>query len=85
MFREVKRKVSTWNDQEQIQKLLQTAQYGFLSVGTTDNGYTYGVPISFVYDKESNKIYFHGAAEGQKLELLKQGKKVPFVPWVLPE
>lgn len=78
MFREVKRKASTWNDQEQIENLLHTAPYGFLSVGITDNGYVYGVPISFVYDQEANKIYFHGAAEGQKLELLEQGKKVTF-------
>lgn len=89
MFKEVKRKKSAWNDQEQMEHLLQSTQYGYLSVGTTDNGYAYGVPISYAYDKKTNRLYFHGATEGQKIEMLEQDKKLTFcvvgATKVLPE
>lgn len=89
MFKEVKRQESSWNDLEQMEHLLQSALYGYLSVGITDNGYAYGVPISFAYDKESNRLYFHGAREGQKIEMLEQEKKLTFcvvgATKVLPE
>lgn len=77
MFHELRRK-----DREltgsRITELLNTAEYGFLSLGTSDNGYTYGIPISYVYDEENNTLYFHGANEGEKLNQIKRGNKVSF-------
>lgn len=78
MFREVRRQASLLDNEERIEDLLHTAKYGFLSVGQTEAGYAYGIPISFVYDKATNKIYFHGAAAGQKLDILKHNSKVSF-------
>lgn len=78
MFKEVRRQEALLNDTETIENLLFTAKYGFLSVGQTENGYAYGVPISFVWNKEANKLYFHGAANGQKLDILKENSKISF-------
>ncbi len=59
-------------------ELLQTSEYGFLSLGESLDGYAYGIPISYAYDKEKNIIYFHCAPEGHKLENLKRNNKVSF-------
>ena len=59
-------------------KLLQNAEYGFLSLGESRNGYTYGIPISFAYSLSDNALYFHCAPEGHKLDNLKRNNKVAF-------
>jgi len=59
-------------------ELLQSAEYGFLSLGESRNGYAYGVPISFFYSLKDNVLYFHCALEGHKLENLKRNNKVSF-------
>ena len=41
-----------------------------------DNGYTYAVPLSFVY--ADGKIYFHAALSGHKLDAIKNNDKVSF-------
>lgn len=74
MFREVRRKDRILDDSGALE-LLETGEYGFLSmVGT--NGFGYGIPISYVRDGE--KIYFHCAPEGYKLECLRENPKVSF-------
>ena len=78
MFREVRRQNRILEDEARIDELLQTSEYGFLSLGTTENGYAYGIPISYIFDKEGKCIYFHGAPEGQKLDILKENNKVSF-------
>lgn len=78
MFREVRRQNRILEDEVRIQDLLNTSEYGFLSLGTYKNGYAYGVPISYAYHKDSKNLYFHCAPEGQKLDMIKQNNKVSF-------
>lgn len=49
-------------------------------LGFSDNGSVYIVPLSFgcEFDGEKRTFYFHGAAEGRKIELIKRGGKVGF-------
>ena len=42
-----------------------------------DGKSAYIVPLSFGYDEEENALYFHGAAEGKKMDLVRQR-------WTLP-
>ncbi len=65
-------------DEVRITELLETSEYGFLSLGTGTNGYAYGIPISYAYDKDENVLYFHCAPEGHKLENLRLNNKVSF-------
>jgi len=41
-----------------------------------DEGYPYAVPLSYVYFKD--KIYFHSAKEGHKIDSIKKNLKVSF-------
>lgn len=74
MFREIRRKDRVL-DEKGIVELLETGEYGFLSIVGTD-GFGYGIPISFV--KEGESIYFHCAPEGYKLECLRENPNVSF-------
>ncbi|MHC1682008.1 MAG: pyridoxamine 5'-phosphate oxidase family protein [Clostridiaceae bacterium] len=56
-------------------KLLTDSEYGVLSM-TLENGYSYGVPLNYVFF--NNNIYFHCATEGVKLSALKHNPKVSF-------
>jgi len=56
-------------------RLLLTGVYGVLS--TVDpEGRPYGVPLHYVYHQQ--RIYFHCANCGKKLEILNQNEKVSF-------
>lgn len=74
MFREMRRKNQLLEHKEAI-KILESATSGVLSL-LGDNGYPYGVPLSFVY--YDNKIYFHCAKEGHKLDAIKNCNKASF-------
>lgn len=78
MFREVRRQNRILDDEIRIKELLTTSEYGFLNLGTSENGYGYGIPISYTYDQETNALYFHCALEGQKLDMIKKNNKVSF-------
>lgn len=78
MFKEVRRQNRILDDENRIKELLFNSEYGFLSLGNTDNGYGYGIPMSYAYDSEVNSLYFHCATEGQKIEIMKQNNKVSF-------
>ena len=78
MFSEIRRKDRILDNEDRINELLSQSEYGFLSIGISSNGYAYGIPLSYAYDKETNNLYFHCAPEGQKLEILKGHKKVTF-------
>lgn len=78
MFREVRRQNRILEDRERIKELLHNSEYGFLSMGADENGYGYGIPLSYTYENETNSLYFHCAPEGQKLDILKQNNKVSF-------
>ena len=55
--------------------VLKSADYGTLSTVNTD-GSAYGVPLSYAY--VNGVIYFHCAAEGHKLDNIKQNPEVCF-------
>lgn len=76
MFRPMRRKKKEISLAEAVQ-LLKNERRGVLSVNG-DNGYPYAVPVNFLYDDESNKIYFHGSKAGHKADALKKDDKVCF-------
>ena len=76
MFRPIRRKKREIS-QELAEALLQGSRRGVLAVNG-DDGYPYAVPINFLYDKESNRIYFHGAKAGHKFDSIKACDKVCF-------
>lgn len=78
MFREVRRQNRLLEDLSRIKELLLNSEYGFLNLGVDENGYGYGIPISYAYDGENNVLYFHCAPEGKKLDILKLNDKVSF-------
>ena len=74
MFREIRRKDRKLETIEAV-AILTKCHYGVLST-VGENGYAYGVPLSFVYINDS--IYFHCALEGTKLDNIQTNNKVSF-------
>ena len=74
MFREMRRKNQMLSQEESI-AVLQKETSGTLAV-LGDNGYPYAVPLSYVY--YDNKIYFHGAKVGHKIDAIQKHNKVSF-------
>lgn len=74
MFREMRRKRQLLS-QEDIQKVLYQGTSGVLAV-SGDAAYPYAVPLSYVYDGE--KIYFHSAKSGHKIDAVSQNPKASF-------
>lgn len=62
---------------EECIEVLKKAPRGVLSMHG-ENGFPYSVPINQYYDEENGKLYFHGAKEGLKLDLLRENNKVCF-------
>lgn len=63
-------------DQDCIQ-ILNKNTNGVLALLSKD-GFTYALPISYVYDPSDNTIYFHSAVSGKKLEDIEYHSKVSF-------
>lgn len=74
MFREMRRKRQLLS-KEDTQKILYQGTSGVLAV-SGDDGYPYAVPLSYVYDGE--KIYFHSAKSGHKLDAIVKNPKASF-------
>lgn len=79
MFRNMRR-VKNEISQEAAKELLRKNKRGALSVNG-DDGYPYAVPIDFYYDEEENRIYFHSARKGHKIDSIKASDKVCFTTW----
>lgn len=43
-----------------------------------DEGYPYAIPINYIYDRETQKVYFHGVHAGHKVDALRACDKVCF-------
>lgn len=74
MFRKMRR----WKQslpEEQCIAILKKGTSGVLAVHGDDD-YPYAVPLSYVYTKE--KLYFHSAVSGHKLDAIRQNDKVSF-------
>lgn len=74
MFREMRSKANMLTNEE-VENILKTSLNGTLAL-YGENGYPYSVPVNFVYS--DGKIYFHGAAEGYKLDCMKKDPHVSF-------
>lgn len=74
MFREMRRKNQILSQEESI-AILQKGTSGTLAV-LGDDDYPYAVPLSYLY--HDNKIYFHGAKSGHKIDAIKKHNKVSF-------
>lgn len=74
MFREMRRKDRALSE-ENLDAILKDGEYGVLGT-LSEDGYPYVVPLSYVYDK--NRIYFHCATNGLKLDNIRRMSKVSF-------
>lgn len=74
MFREMRRRKQALRLDE-IQAVLNRGTSGVLAL-SGDNDYPYAVPISYVYDGE--KLYFHCAKSGHKLDAVRRNSKASF-------
>lgn len=76
MFREMRRKKKEISI-DMAKQLLQSSRRGVLAVNG-DDGYPYAIPINYVYDGEAQRICFHGAKIGHKVDALRACDKVCF-------
>lgn len=76
MFRSIRRKKNQISDEE-AKKLLINEKRGIFAVNG-DDGYPFAVPVNYYYDLENNRIYFHGAKSGHKVDSLRKSDKVCF-------
>ena len=76
MFRAVRKKRNEISA-DAAKSLLQKERRGVLAVNGED-GYPYAVPVNYLYDEESGKIYFHGSMTGYKAEALERSDKICF-------
>ena len=74
MFRKMRRTKCELG-KDTAEKILREGIFGVLSL-SGDDGYNYAVPIN--YAVEGNKIYFHSAKTGHKLDAIKNNDKVSF-------
>ena len=76
MFRDIRKKKNQIST-EAAEQLLREARRGILAVNGRE-GYPYAIPINYYYDREAQKIYFHGARAGHKAEAIRACGKVCF-------
>jgi len=74
MFREMRR-FKQLLSKEDTETILNRNSAGVLSV-IGDEGYPYGVPISYVYHE--GKLYFHCAKDGHKMDAIRACDKASF-------
>ena len=74
MFRAMRRKKQLLS-LEETTAVLNRGTSGVLAL-SGDGGYPYAVPISYVYDGE--KLYFHCAKSGHKLDAIRRNEKASF-------
>jgi nitroimidazol reductase NimA-like FMN-containing flavoprotein (pyridoxamine 5'-phosphate oxidase superfamily) len=74
MFKEMRR-IEKQLSKDKVEEILNKGEYGMLST-IGENGYPYGVPVNYVYMKDS--IYIHGAVEGHKIDNINFNPKTSF-------
>lgn len=75
MFRELRRIKNKMSD-ESAKELLQKCQEGTLGTISSDNMYPYTVVVNYIF--YHNKIYFHSAKSGHKIDNILANPKVSF-------
>lgn len=76
MFREMRRFKQQISEEECI-RVLKEQRRGVLSM-LGDNGYPYGIPLDHWYSEKENKLYFHCAKTGHKLDSIAACDKVSY-------
>lgn len=76
MFRAIRKKKNEI-DINRAKSLLEHNRRGILALNG-DDGYPYAIPVNYFYDKENQRIYFHGAKAGHKVDALRVSDKVCF-------
>ena len=74
MFGEMRRKKQALH-LETCEKILERGNSGVLAL-EGEEGYPYAVPLSYFYEKQ--KIFFHCARNGYKIEAIKRNEKASF-------
>ena len=74
MFREMRRKRQSIPLCE-VRAILTEGCHGVLSL-SGDDGYPYGVPISYMFD--GDRIIFHSAKDGHKIDAIRRNSKASF-------
>ena len=62
---------------DKVIEILETVKRGVLSV-LGDDGYPYGLPINYWYNKENGYLYFHSGKTGHKIDAIESNNKVSF-------
>ncbi|MBP9988536.1 MAG: pyridoxamine 5'-phosphate oxidase family protein, partial [Ruminococcus sp.] len=70
MFRTIRRKKNEISI-DASKNLLGIERRGVIAFNGEDE-YPYAIPINYLYCEKENKIYFHGARQGYKVDLLKK-------------
>ena len=76
MFRKMRRFNQQITDAE-CKEILKKTKRGVLSL-LGEDGYPYGIPMDHWYCEEDNRIYFHGAKEGHKIDAIKACDKASY-------
>lgn len=76
MFRKI-RKVKNELSPDATKEVLKKAPRGVLALHG-DDGYPYGLPLNYVYDKENQALYFHGTKTGYKIDCIDKDPKACF-------
>jgi len=63
--------------EEDAKRLLEMEKRGIFAVNG-DDGYPFAIPVNYFYDRENEKIYFHGAKSGHKVDSIRRSDKVCF-------
>lgn len=79
MFRKI-RKTKNEIPAEEAKVLLRNNTRAAFSVDG-DDGYPYTIPVNFYYDEDDDKIYFHSAKKGHKIDSIKANDKICFTTW----
>ncbi|PKK99996.1 MAG: MFS transporter [Tenericutes bacterium HGW-Tenericutes-1] len=74
MFRPMRRIDKQMSDSDTL-ALLKRGQEGILGT-ISENGYPYTLVVNYVY--YNNKVYFHSALEGHKIDNIRSNDKVSF-------
>lgn len=76
MFRKMRRARQQISAEECLD-VLKTERRGVLSV-IGDDGYPYGIPLNHWYSEKDNRLYFHGAKSGHKIDAIAHCDKVSY-------
>lgn len=79
MFRPMRRAGQAMTEAE-CRALLKAERRAALAV-TGDDGWPYVLPVNFCYLEEENRLCFHCAREGHKLEAIRRDPRVCLTVW----